>query len=230
VLARLDAPIMKTYRDEEDLAVYLLLDFSASMGFGERPKLESAQRLACALGYAGLNGGDAVYLRRLGVRERPSSARRGRASFLRLASDVTSAAEAVTTHGLERNLREFAASSARAGLAVVISDGLDPEVPTAIRLLGSRGHEILFAQILSDVELDPDLEGDLRLLDAETDSVVEITANSFALREYKKRLAEHNDALFEAVRRVGGRYALVRSEDSLESFLKGPARREGWLA
>src|SRR5690348_18424364 len=49
VLARLDSPIMKTYRDEEDLAVHLLVDGSASMEFGEPTKLEGAKRIAAAM-------------------------------------------------------------------------------------------------------------------------------------------------------------------------------------
>src|SRR6476659_4953467 len=56
VLARLEAPIMKTYRDEEDLAVHLLLDGSASMDFGESSKFEAAKRIATAIGYVGLCG------------------------------------------------------------------------------------------------------------------------------------------------------------------------------
>src|SRR5690242_7545435 len=60
VLARLETPIMKTYRDEEDLAVHMLLDGSASMDFGEPTKFEAAQRMAAAFGYVGLCAGDAV--------------------------------------------------------------------------------------------------------------------------------------------------------------------------
>lgn len=227
VLARLDSPIMKTYRDEEDLAVYLLLDLSESMTFGEPPKVEAARRLACALGYAGLNGGDAVFVRRLGVRERPPTVRRGRANYPRLANDLQE--ERTGAGELGAAIKVFGASSARAGLVIILSDGLDPEITNAIRLLGGRGHEVLFLQILSAVELDPDLEGDLRLLDAESGQAVEITANSFALKEYRRRLTEHNDALAEAVRRIGGRYVQVRSDTTTEAFLKGPARREGWV-
>ncbi|MEZ5163391.1 MAG: DUF58 domain-containing protein [Fimbriimonadaceae bacterium] len=36
VLARLDTPIVKTYQDEEDLAVHLLVDLSPSMNFGDQ--------------------------------------------------------------------------------------------------------------------------------------------------------------------------------------------------
>src|SRR3954462_1112722 len=69
VLARLGVPVTKTYRDEEDLAVHVLIDTSPSMSFGEPCKLDCAKKYACALGFLGLAGGDAVYPRALGIRE-----------------------------------------------------------------------------------------------------------------------------------------------------------------
>ena len=112
---------------------------------------------------------------------------------------------------------------------VLLSDGLDPALPTIIRILGGRGHEVCFLQILSDVELDPDLEGDLRLLDAETSGAVEITANSFALKAYRENLERHNQAIRDAVLRIGGRYALVRSSQSIESIIRDVVKRDGWV-
>jgi uncharacterized protein (DUF58 family) len=244
VLARLEHPIMKTYRDEEDLAVHLLLDASPSMDFGDPTKLMAASRLACAMGFVGLAGGDAVYPKLLGRKEMPIGALRGRSSYPRIASWAhavartespeiplpTSNGKASKAMGLATSLRTFINSSARPGLCVLLSDGLDPEAPAALRTLGGRGHEVLFLQILSDIELDPDLEGDLRLLDSESGSPVEITANSYALKEYRRRLEAHNQAIKDAVLRIGGRLAIVRPDQKLEDVLKNTLKREGWVA
>jgi uncharacterized protein (DUF58 family) len=228
VLARLDAPIMKTYQDEEDLAVHVLLDASDSMSFGEPSKLEGARRLACAMGYVALSGGDAVYGRLLGRTAPPLPALRGRAGFVRLAA--WAAAAHAEGKALATGLKAFAASGARPGLVVLVSDGMDPDAAAGLRAVGGRGHELLFLQVLSDVELEPDLEGDLRLLDSETNEFVEITANSITLREYRRRLDAHLEGLKAAVLRSGGRHALVRPDQSLEELLRGALRREGWFA
>lgn len=238
VLARLETPIMKTYRDEEDLAVHVLLDVSASMDFGEPTKLEQAKRLACALGWVALEGGDAVYARLIGAKEPPFPVLRGRAAYPRLANwararvpvEAGASGNGQAMPGLASGLRQFVNSGVRTGVVVLISDGMDPEAPGLLRALGGRGHEILFLQVLSDLELDPDLEGDLRLVDAEGAGAVEVTANSYTMREYRRRLTEHNDALRDATLKAGGRHATVRTDESLEHVVKEVLRRGGWVA
>jgi len=85
VYARLDRLYLKLFVDEEDLCLHLLVDASASMGFGAPSKLDHAARLAGALGFVGLVG-----LERVGVgvlRERMAegfSPARGRSQVLSL--------------------------------------------------------------------------------------------------------------------------------------------------
>ena len=85
VYARLDRLYLKLFVDEEDLCLHLLVDASASMGFGNPSKLDHAARLAAALGFVGLVG-----LERVGVgvvRERMMegfSPARGRSQVLSL--------------------------------------------------------------------------------------------------------------------------------------------------
>lgn len=229
VFARLETPVIKTYQDEEDLAVHVLIDCSASMDFGQVHKLRATVRMGSALAYLGLCGQDAVYPRALGISESPMPALRGRSAFPRFAKWAQNL-EPAGQAPLSKTLKDFAGTSARPGVAIVISDALDPEVFSAIRVLGGRGHEVWMIQVLSDEELDPDIEGDLRLLDAEAGSPVEITANSYALEAYKKNLKAHCSQLEQEALRVGGRYALFNSAGSLEDFVKMTLKRHGWVA
>src|SRR5215467_3431961 len=54
IYARLDRLYVKLFVDEEDLCLHVLLDASASMGWGEPSKLLYGARLAAALGFIGL--------------------------------------------------------------------------------------------------------------------------------------------------------------------------------
>jgi len=229
VLARLDAAVVRTYRDEEDLAVYVLLDGSPSMEYGEPTKLDLAKQLALAVGFIGLVGGDAVTTVPLGMRLREGRVLRGRVSVSRLHGTRASLSAAPGGESLSAGLRRFASSAARPGVAVLISDLLDPEAPAAIRAVAGRGHELLVLQVLATMELDPDLEGDLRLIDGEGGRPVEITANGPVLREYRKRLLAHNASLKDAVLRSGGRYAQVLTDRPFESVVTEVFKREGWV-
>jgi uncharacterized protein (DUF58 family) len=227
VLARLETPVMRTYRDEEDLAVHIRLDASPSMSFGEPSKLAYARRRARAVGVMGLIGGDAISIRPLGDTRRFPPLR-GRASYLRLQEGIT-AAEERASEGFARDVRTLASTSISTGLVIIISDALDPDAAAALNLLGGRGHEVWLLQTLSAVEIDPDLEGDLRLIDAESGAEVEITANSEAIARYRENLRAHNEGLASAVRRIGGRFANVAVGTPLEDVVQKTMRREGWL-
>lgn len=228
VLARLGHAVTKTYRDEEDLAVYLLLDGSASMDFGEPSKFATAKVIACAIGYVALNGGDSVHPWAFSAQTRPAGQMRGRVAFPRLAAWASSTAPE-GQRPFDAELKQFAAGRSRPGVAVVVSDALHPQAVGALKSLAGRGHEVWLLQVLSDVELEPDLEGDLRLIDVETGAKSELTVNSFTLREYRERLRAHNESLAEECRRSGGRYAQVVAGQPVEKLVKDVLKREGWL-
>ena len=228
VLARLGHAVTKTYRDEEDLAVHVLLDASASMSFGSPTKWETACQLAAALGFIGLTSGDAVFPRVLGAKLEPTGALRGRSGFTRLASWINKLSPDGTRLA-ENDIRAFAGSGARSGLVVLLTDGLFPTVHQSLRILAGRGHEVWVLQILSDLEIDPDLEGDLRLIDSEDQKTAEVTINSFTLSDYRENLRAHNQALSDEASRSGGRYGLVLAGTPIGKTVKDVMRRERWV-
>src|SRR6266851_3412701 len=126
IYARLDRLYLKLFVDEEDLCLHLLLDASASMEFGEPSKLEYGARLAAALGFVGL-----VNLERVGVgvlRERVAEGwapTRGRNKFGNLVEFLTSARTGGETR-LNEGLGNYAMRSREPGIAVIMSDLLDP--------------------------------------------------------------------------------------------------------
>ena len=229
VLARLDMPVMRTYQDEEDIVLYVCLDCTPSMNFGDPSKISIAQRYAMAFGYIGLIGGDGVRLKVLGAKQPPSTIMRGRASAYRFMDAIQRNGEEQNQEKLTDSLRSLLKSNLRSGILVLVSDGLDPELPAAIRALGGRGFEVWHAQILSDIEIDPDLEGDLRLIDSEGSAPTEITINRETLQHYRKSLEAHLVAVAEAAKRTGGHHCLIRTTDSLEEVMMRKLKPAGWV-
>ncbi len=225
IYARLDRPIVKTYRDETELPVYLLLDASASMAFGNPPKWDLAQQLAAALGYMALCGGDVLFPIALSQENRRVTPLRGKAMFHRLLSWLKGLQP--NGKGLVNSLSLFTRADAPKGMALLLSDGLDAEFPDALRQLTARGHEVLLVHILSDDELEPPLEGDLKLLDCETDEPLEITATVSVMREYRRNLEGFCSQLEDLCRRAGGWSVRVRSNASLSDIIFRQLRRLG---
>jgi uncharacterized protein (DUF58 family) len=189
IYGRTDRLHVKLFVDEEDLCIHLLLDASASMAFGKPSKLEYGARLAAALGFVGL-----VNLERVGVgllREQVAEGWppvRGRNQFMPLASFLG----AVRAHGgtgLNAGLANYAARGREPGIAVVMSDLLDPSgYEAGLRALLEHRFDVHVVHVLDPAEMNPDLGGDLRLVDSETGEARELTVDGDALRVYRERL------------------------------------------
>ena len=191
IYGRLDRLYLKLFVDEEDLRLHLLLDGSASMSFGEPGKLRYAARLAAALGFVGLAShervGVAVIRDRMAEGWSPARGRGQLLSLLEFAARLRG--EGAT--GLSEALVAYALRSREAGLAVVISDLLDPAgYERGLKALLERRFDVHVVHLLSPEELNPVLAGDLRLTDAETGEIQDFTMDGEAMRGYRERLGE----------------------------------------
>jgi uncharacterized protein (DUF58 family) len=191
VYGRLDRLHVKLFVDEEDLCLHLLVDASASMRFGAPSKLEYALRTAAALGFVGL-----VNHERVGVgvlRERASEGwppSRGRNQVVGLLNFLTAVVPTGPTR-LNEALADYAARAREPGLAVVISDLLDPHgFEAGIRTLLERRYDVHLVHLLDPDEVTPELAGDMRLEDAETGEVRDITVDAETIRGYRERLSQ----------------------------------------
>jgi uncharacterized protein (DUF58 family) len=200
VLARTGKPFLKTFEQDEDLSVHILVDTSASMGFGSPSKLVSSLRIAAALAHISLFSMDRVGVALLaGEKARLHGPSRGRGTLLPLLKFL----DAASTSGagnLARSLR-WHASASRPGLTVVISDCLEPDLAGALGPHIHRGHDLVVLQVLAEEELDPPLSGDLRLVDSETGATVDVTVGPKERAAYLARLRDHQESIRSFCRR-----------------------------
>src|SRR5207245_9667103 len=110
---------------------------------------------------------------------------RGRNQFPHLA-DFLSHVEADGTTNLNEGLGNYARRAREPGLAVVISDLLDPAgFEAGLRALLERRFEVHVVHLLSAEELNPTVTGDLRLEDSGTGEVREMRIDGEGLRGYR---------------------------------------------
>jgi len=220
VYSRLDRLFLKLYAAEEDVTLHLLLDASASMGFGEPAKFDHARRLAAALACIGLNNLDRVHVgafaEGLVADLPPVKARRHLASVLAFLRALRCGGAT----DCSRAAREFAARTRSPGLVVLIADLLGAGDPTtAIEALHRHGHEVVVLQVLEESEIDPALAGALRLIDAEDGSVVVATVDEPLRELYRSRLAHRLGALEDCCRRRGIDYLRASTAIAFEDVL-----------
>ncbi len=231
--ARLDRLFVKLFSEEEDATVHIFVDASGSMDWGEGPahKGTFAKRLAAAVAYlslvrnervglGGLRGGDLAYL----------PPRAGRAQVWqvwRFLADLPLGGET----DLERSLAAFGRYRPRPGLTLLISDLLAPGgYAEGLKRLQAAGQEVAVIQVLAPDELDPDLEGDLRLVDVESGAAEEVSVTPALLEGYRRRREAFTAEAAAFCRRRGMAFALVDTSRPLEEVILRRLTEAGVLA
>jgi hypothetical protein len=108
---------------------------------------------------------------------------------------------------------------------VLVSDLLDPAADRVIRELAATGSELILLHVLSPEELDPRLEGDLRLVDVETGDGVDVTVDLPTIDAYRTRLAAWQEGLAELATKRRASYAPVSSDLPLADLVFAELRR-----
>jgi uncharacterized protein (DUF58 family) len=230
VYGRLDKLFLKLFLEEEDLHVYTLLDTSLSMDFGEPTKLHYGKQVAAALGFIALVNHDRVVLDAFASGLEPGlEGVRGRSQMHRVIRYLE-AIEASGASDLKAACKQFAARHAGKGVVLVISDFLDKRgYEDALRYLLARNMDIYVIHVLSREEVEPELSGDLRLVDAEDGSVSEVTISAPLLRRYKENLDRFVGGLKEWCVRRGIAYLFTTNHQPFETLILNYLRQRGLL-
>jgi len=245
---RLDRLFLKLYEEERELPVRIFLDASESMTFGAPVKFDFARQVAAAIGYVALCGFDRVSViafpdlpprggdnPELKAASSESAARgglravRGRKSTLSFFQNLSQ----LTARGganLNEALRRGALEARQAGVAVVLSDFLDPAgYESGLTALVSRGFQVNAIQILAPDELNPGTYGDLRLVDAETGGIQEVTFGRYRMKAYQQTVQNFCQRLREFCQGRGISFFTASSETDLHDLLLKQLRQaEVW--
>jgi uncharacterized protein (DUF58 family) len=228
VYGRLDKLFLKLFLEEEDLHVYTLLDTSLSMDFGEPTKLHYGKQVAAALAFIGLVNHDRVILDSFSTQLTagiPSV--RGRSQMWRVVQHLERL-EATGSSNLTVAAKAFAIKHTGKGVVVVISDFLDKHgYEDALRYLLARNMDIYVIHVLSREEVEPEIVGDLRLVDAEDEDVAEISVSAPLLKRYKENLNAFVGGLKEWCTRRGITYIFTTNQNPFDKLILNYLRERG---
>lgn len=227
---RLDRLFLKLFLEEEDLHVHTLVDTSLSMGFGEPTKLHYAKQVAAALAFVGLVNSDRIILEAFASRLQAGIPNvRGRSQMWRIVqylerlrpsgeSDLTAAA------------RDFAVKKGGKGVVVVISDFLDKHgYEDALRYLLARKMDVFVIHVLAREEVEPELVGDLRLVDCEDGEEADVTISAPLLKRYKENLDAFVGGLRDYCTKRGITYVFTTNQFPFDKLVLNYLRERGLL-
>jgi uncharacterized protein (DUF58 family) len=226
VYARLERLFVKLFVEEEDVTITFLLDASPSMAFGRPEKLLFAKRAIAALGYIALAGEDRVVLTALtGRTARRQSGLRGAGRVFRLLGNLSAIQPTEGPTDLLASARHAGAQLSGRGVVVLLSDLLDPSSERVLRELAATGSELIVLHVLSPDELDPQLEGDLKLVDSESGERIDVTVDLATIDDYKARLAAWQDGLADLATKRRASYVPLSSDVNLNDLVFAELRR-----
>src|SRR2546422_1502353 len=243
---RLEKLFLKLYEEERELPVRIFLDASESMTFGSPRKFDFARQVAAAIGYVALCGFDRVsvipFPAAAGSPETDRAARltelaargalrsvRGKKSTIEYFQNL-SALTAGGPANLNDALRRGALEARQTGLALVLSDFLDPAgYESGLTALVGRGFQVDLVHILAPDELNPTAFGDLRLVDSETGAMQEVTFGRYRMKSYQQTVQNFIQRLREYCQGRGINYFTASSNTALEELLLKQLRQaEVW--
>ncbi|MFK7736907.1 MAG: DUF58 domain-containing protein [Pirellulaceae bacterium] len=225
--ARLDKLYLKLFLEEEDLHVYFLVDSSPSMGFGDPTKFFAAKQLASALAFVGMCRGDRVRIEFLGEENRTSPVLRGRSQMYRM-MDFVGDVEPNQMFDLSDAVKRFCLKNSGRGIVVLLSDLMDKNgYESALRLLVGQQMDVFVLHMLSPEEMEPDLAGDLKLVDCEDDDEAEISVSNAVIKRYKETLAAFVDQARKFCAQRDMTYLLARSDQGADVMVGQYLRERG---
>ncbi len=234
--ARTDRYFIKVFEKETDMTCYLLVDGSASMGFGGKAydrflpdedysKFEYGCYLAAALSYLIVKQGDKVGLTLFDdeVRShlRPGGSLPHLYRLLHLLERYTTGRKTSISHVLRNTFPLFR----QKGLVLVISDLLDDpeEIFDALNLYRYGGHEVILFHLLHRYELELPPLASVNFIDSETDE--RVTSVPGDIREsYQELIGEFTDQISSYANARGIDYQLMSTDtpfhEALEKYLE----------
>lgn len=188
VYARLEAVLVRLFHEDRDLSVAIVVDASASMGFGAPRKLDHAGELAACLAFLALRARDRVRVSVAG--RRAAHARGERVTAL---PTIVGMLERIEAEG-EADLAAALAAEVDRGRAdhvLLLTDLLvePPAREATLRRLAAAGNRAILLHVLGDGELAPDLDDGAVVIDAETGEEVPVRGGRAAARTYAAELA-----------------------------------------
>ena len=225
VAGKTDKYHVKQFEQSTNLKCTVLLDTSGSMGYqsplnGHSSKMEYASNLVAALSYLLLKQFDAVGLTMFNDQVVEHIPPRSKAShFQHILHGLANISPQGTT-GVADVLGGLAERLPRRSMLILVSDFFvqNQDLQKSLKLLCSRGLEVVLFHVLHPDEIHLPFEGDMVFESLEEDPTLGLDPQDIQ-EEYQKAIQDHINSLKKDCNGLGVDYVFLDTSESLDQAL-----------
>ncbi len=196
--ARLERLFVRLYEEVQEFHVHILVDTSDSMVQPFVEKKRTALKVAAALSYLGLVSQHRINIYTMSGHVRSVLGPVKGQGNIRKVIDVLQSIEFGGVTDLQQCFKEFRPSRARFGVIFVISDlfGREPETAhEALRRTSIWPGEVHVIHTIHPWEENPDLDGEIELIDVETNETRRMWFTRRERKRYRKAFGAYLDSI-----------------------------------
>jgi len=224
VTARYDKAYIKTYEEERELTVMLLIDISASQNFGtkERFKKDLITEIAAVISFSAIQNNDKVGVIFFTDKiEKFIPPQKGKKHILRIIRELIEFRPENTATDISLALQYFTNIVKKRSTAFLISDFFDTGFEKAVQIAGHK-HDLIALHIYDEKEYKLPNIGLIKLQDAETGKEVYVDTSKKSVRSVFEK---NREQLYSSVKQIFDKTGIdsVRiktDEDYIKPLLK----------
>ncbi len=212
VYARTDDLYVKTYEEERNLTVHIIVDYSASMNFGKNiTKFDYASMLGVGFAYLAMKENEKVQFSTFSDELSIFQPRKGMSQLVAMVDHLNT----IKTKGMsniKEAIHQYKKTIGSRAMIVLISDFLMPieQINEALYMLGDN--EIKIVQVLDPVEKELKLKGDFRLKDSETGSRMHTHISPRLRMKYQDMLNGHAGKIEDTCNKLGMKFHQITTD------------------
>ena len=218
---RTDRLHVKRYEEDRNLVVHILIDFSASMNFGNQiKKYEYASMIGLGFAYMAMKNNEKFVLSTFSDKLELFKPSKGKKQLIAILDYLRNKIAGGVSR-FEASLADYGRVIHSRSLIVIVSDFLYDVEEIRRALYRFKNHEIILVQVLDEVEKKLDISGEFRLKDLETHNLMRTFVSPFMRRNYLNKLDEHNHRIKQVVNELRGKFFTVTTDQSIfDSFYR----------
>tara|TARA_Y100000310_G_scaffold241784_1_gene245884 strand:+ start:48851 stop:49699 length:849 start_codon:yes stop_codon:yes gene_type:complete len=221
VFARTDDLYIKTFEEERNLTAHIIMDASASMGFGKpMSKFDYSSMLGVGFAYLAMRENEKFQFSTFAESLDVFQPRRGMSQLASMVFHLNGTKTQGHSKLLE-SVMQYKKLIGSRSLLVLVSDFLVDinEVIEALYALGD--HEIKIVQVLDPIEKDLKYSGDFKLIDSESKSMLRTYVSPRLRVEYQQMLDNHSARIEETCNKLGYHFYQITSDTPIfDAFYK----------